>query len=152
MNLYVLIGLPGAGKSTYSRTIKKADKIIISSDEIREKLFGTEFNDSIKAEVFKHLISESINCLKKGFDVIVDTTFLNEKLYRNIFIKEINEANVEVKTIAVIIERDIEECIARDKMRSSHRRVGRMVINKLNEQLVLPEQDEDFDLVMTVKN
>ena len=65
MNLYILIGLPGAGKSTYSASIENEHKAVISSDDIRERLFGTGFNEKIKEEVFKELISESIKMFEK---------------------------------------------------------------------------------------
>lgn len=152
MNLYILIGLPGAGKSTYSASIENEHKAVISSDDIRERLFGTGFNEKIKEEVFKELISESIKCLKKRMDVILDTTFLNEKSYRSRFIKEIDALDFSVKKIAVIMETDTEECILRDSKRTVNRRVGSSVIRRLNHLLVLPEEDEKFDLVITVNN
>ena len=151
MNLYILIGLPGAGKSTYSASIKSPKKIIISSDEIREKLFGTGFNETIKEEVFKELVHETIEYLKKGMDVIVDTTFLNEKEYRSKFISEIDTLKLSVKKIAVIMQTDIEECILRDKKRIANRRVGSTVIRKLNDVLEFPHENEGFDLLLKIK-
>ncbi|WP_455821978.1 AAA family ATPase [Clostridium butyricum] len=152
MNLYVLIGLPGAGKSTYSARIENEHKAVVSSDDIRERLFGTGFNEKIKEEVFKELINESIKCLKKRMDIILDTTFLNEKSYRSRFIKQIDALDFSVKKIAVIMDTDIEECIFRDSKRTVNRRVGSSLIRRLHHLLVLPEEDEKFDLVITVNN
>lgn len=38
-NLYVPIGIPGSGKSTWCR--RMLDAVVISSDDIRKQLFGT---------------------------------------------------------------------------------------------------------------
>lgn len=152
MNLYVLIGLPGSGKSTYSEKIKNENTVVIATDNLREKVFGNRFNKKIKEEVFKMLICESVMHLKNGINVIIDTTFLNEKSYRTIFIKEIDNLEITVRKIAVVVKADIHLCISRDKNRTANRRVGNKVINELNDLISFPENDEKFDLVQIINN
>ena len=37
---YIMIGLPGAGKDYFINSNKKENDIVVSSDKLREELFG----------------------------------------------------------------------------------------------------------------
>ena len=43
-NCYIMIGLPASGKDYYIEKYRKENEIVVSSDEIREELFG-DVND-----------------------------------------------------------------------------------------------------------
>ena len=62
--LYILIGLPGSGKSTWAAMQK--DCIVLSSDEYREKLFGDATDQAHNAEVFNALRKDVVKYLKAG--------------------------------------------------------------------------------------
>ena len=69
--LIMMIGISGCGKSTYASRLN-AD--VVSSDKIREELFGDEDIQSDAAKVFKIAHKRVADKLSKGEDVIFDAT------------------------------------------------------------------------------
>lgn len=152
MEIKILIGLPGAGKSTYCKTVKNKQDVILATDDIREELFGETFSDRIKDEVFKELINRSIRVLQKNKNLIIDTTFLNEKDYRNIFLREVSAVNKNLIKKAICFNTNIEKCIDRDKLREKKRFVGETIIYELSKHLVWPNNSENFDEIKFINN
>lgn len=122
--LIMVKGLPGSGKSTWSKSEveKDGDLKLVSIDKIREDRGG--FSQKGEKEVFKkrnELVREYLN---HGKSVIVDATNLNpvhERSLRSIA----NEcgADFEIKSF---LDVDIEECVKRDLGREHS--VGERVI------------------------
>lgn len=79
--LEILIGLPGSGKSTYAKEEHESDSnsVYLSSDKIREELYGNESVQGNPAEVFTLMQSRAIEALKNGRDVFYDATNLTRK-------------------------------------------------------------------------
>ena len=69
--LEILIGLPGSGKSTYAKKEHKSNSnsVYLSSDKIREELYGNESVQGSPAEVFTLMQSRAIEALKIGRNV-----------------------------------------------------------------------------------
>lgn len=91
--VYMMCGLPGAGKSTYvSRFL--SDKIVISSDRIRCKLHigGSSYfrdlkclgNDEQEREVHDILENKLIECCEKKQDCVLDDPHLTFEVRKNI--------------------------------------------------------------------
>ena len=86
--IYLLIGLPGAGKSTFARnkvkfydnTCNETKLVIVSSDDIREELYGTRSCQKDPAIIFEIVHERIINSLKQGWDVIFDATNITRKI------------------------------------------------------------------------
>lgn len=81
INVYILCGLIGSGKSTWAKeTAKKTGAIIINRDSIRTMIFGCYSYDRQK-EDFVCNIAESIlmRASDCGYDVIIDETNLTVK-------------------------------------------------------------------------
>lgn len=83
MNLIMLAGIPGAGKSTFARSILTGADRIVSSDDIRKHIFKSlkaAHEPAIKAEankqVFNTFHDKINNYLYNGWNVIADATFL----------------------------------------------------------------------------
>ena len=70
--LSMLVGLPGSGKSTYSKTQK--DFVIHSSDALREELYGDENCQDNNTDLFAILHSRIKTDLIDGKNVIYDAT------------------------------------------------------------------------------
>ena len=67
--LQILIGLPGAGKSTYCHQF--TDKsIILATDDLREKQFGPRHSEQIREWVFNKLLKLILENLQKKKDII----------------------------------------------------------------------------------
>lgn len=145
-NLCILIGVPGAGKSTYCNEASKMKDIgVISTDEIREELFGNKFDDHIKRSVFIELIFRVRNHLNFGDNLLVDTTYLNSIDDRTHFINEIRSQIKNIKITAMIFDTEINICLLRNRNRDDDRRLEESVISKLYQSLDFPTESEKID-------
>ena len=85
--LYVMMGYPGSGKSTFARNTQGAlnNCIYVSSDDLRLKLFG--FLDQTRnTELFAYMYKMVIEHHKDG-DCIYDATNLTQKVRKSICAK-----------------------------------------------------------------
>lgn len=79
--LVVTAGLPGSGKSTFSRRLAKATgAVVLESDELRAVLFGAPVHDRRESTLlFEGLYGAAQGLLLDGVSVIVDATNLRER-------------------------------------------------------------------------
>lgn len=87
--LYIMVGLPGSGKSTKAKEISKETGAIISSlDSMREEIAGSRKNWHENPDIFNDITSRSIAnvqnamvewYLKNGESVIVDNMNLKSR-------------------------------------------------------------------------
>lgn len=128
MELYIMIGIPGSGKSTWARN--KAEEIgttYISRDDIRFSSLGAEnkYFDKEK-EVYKTYINKIQNCINNNKDCIVDATHIDSKsrnkLKRNL------KLNKNIDIIAVNVITNVNVCICRNKLRQGLKQVPNDVI------------------------
>ena len=80
-NFYMLVGLPGSGKSNIAKKMKEENpKIqIFSSDELRKELWGNENTQGNNSVLFKELHNRIKFCLENGVDCIYDATNISSK-------------------------------------------------------------------------
>ena len=79
--LIMLIGLPSSGKSTWSSKYMECYKNteLVSSDAIREEVFGDVNDQSHNGEVFNIVHKRVVAAIKNGKDAILDSTSLSRK-------------------------------------------------------------------------
>jgi len=150
----VLVGLPAAGKSKASTSLaSQYDSVIVSTDELRERRFGIQFNEEIKELIFTELIDTVASYLLKGTNVVVDTTFLNEVAGRRKFLFELRQHTIgnanEIEKIAIYFDVDINTCLSRDSKRKGGRVVGEKVIRRQSQMISVPVKNEGWDAVVT---
>ncbi len=112
--VYMLIGLPGSGKSTWAA---KKGLSIFSSDSLREELSGSARDqDTIPPQKIFEVLDERLEgCLQKGQDVIYDA--LNtEPQHRRPRLKKWNE-RYKAEIIGVLFTAPTEVAKARNKHR-----------------------------------
>lgn len=143
----VMVGLPGSGKSTISNKIKnKYNCTYLSSDKIREELYGDENCQDNPSKVFSIMNSRFIESCKNNKITIYDATNLNRKRRTEL----LNSIPSNVYRVAVIVWSSIETCIDRDSLRN--RTVGKKVIDKMVRRFETPTEIEGFNGVIIVNN
>lgn len=138
--LYVLIGLPAAGKDYWIEHNKSKEDIVISSDTIREEVFGDVNNQDHNGEVFDIMFSRTREALANGKNVYYNATNINRKRRIN-FLK--NFKNYE--KIAIVMCVPIEICHRRNEKRE--RVVPYSVIERMYKNFQPPSIYEGFNSI-----
>jgi predicted kinase len=149
MRLILLVGLPGSGKTTYAKNLIENDASIVwlSSDKIRQELYGDESIQGDANKVFTLMQSRARDNLLQGRTVIYDATNVNRKSRKSaIALTKGTGATVE----AHIVWCPYEDCINRDLSRD--RTVGEEVIHKFLYRWETPYYDEGIDKIVVVHN
>lgn len=76
--LNILVGMPGAGKSTFVEQNKDNEDIVLNSDKIRVELFGSEYQGK-PSKVFSLMRERCLNALKENKTVWYDATNFNHQ-------------------------------------------------------------------------
>lgn len=131
--LYMMVGIPGSGKSTYARRLRYTlnNCVYVSRDEIRERL--REPGDSHYEKeglVYCEFISKINKALATGAEnVIADATHIS-KGSRFKFIKNIrNPQNIDL--VYVIMDTPFETCKLRNSLREGNARVPSNVMEDM---------------------
>ena len=142
--LTVMVGLPGAGKSTYAQTLIDGDGHIkiVSTDQIRKEQGLTDH-----APVWDIAYQRTVNLLKEETDVIFDATMLSSRRRRGL----INFCRTALKGTyleieAIIVWAPIATCIERRK-----EVIPREAIIRMAKCFTPPTHFEGFDeITMTL--
>lgn len=138
--LYILIGIPCSGKSTYAEMFSNSfNTVIISSDQIRYDLHKTnKFQGADNDLVFDIAEQKIEQALSRNCHVVFDATNTNKK-YRKAFIDIGIMHNCHI--VAVVFNTPVSTCLSRNSMRSFDRRVP--------EQLILQMSNFDSNIKIT---
>jgi predicted kinase len=116
MKAFVMVGAPGAGKSTFASKLAETENaFVISGDEIREELYGGEAGQGQWTEIhdrIEELVSEAV-----GTPVILDGTHYLSS-YRREAISLLRSYGYD-EVEAVVVNTPLEECIQRNANRHS---------------------------------
>ena len=142
---YMMIGVPGSGKSTIAEEIALNEPaIIVSSDVVRGSLYGDESVQGDPAKVFRIVHENVKHYLRKGCNVIMDATNINSKK-RAAFLREIDKVCPDCLKIAVVVVADKDTCVSRDLLRE--RTVGWEVIERMIANFQPPFYYEGWDAI-----
>ena len=148
MKAFVMVGAPGAGKSTFATALANTENAhIVSGDNVRAELYGSANTQGDWVDIqerIEELVSEFC-----GKTVILDGTHYRSS-YRKEAIALLRSYGYD-QIEAVVINPDLDTCIMRNANR--HRGVPRHVIVAMYKKLQssLPFIDTDgFDKVTLV--
>jgi predicted kinase len=158
--VYVLVGLPGSGKSTYARKLveQKPESIIISPDYLRIMLHDVYvFNDKYE-RIIRQMVSKIFEIAILSPDVscvIFDECLVSNTIeQREILIRYIRsfEPQIGHRIIikAIIFETTVEDCIKRrhkDPKGSCPKSWDKVIKGRAAEHEDL--WDEDFDFIQS---
>lgn len=85
MKLILLCGIPGSGKSTLAKKLASGGFIVLSSDAIREELYGSESILGDPAQVFNKLNGRMRRAMMDKQNIVIDATNIrrrDRKVYR----------------------------------------------------------------------
>ena len=108
--LIVLTGVPGSGKSYFARHLKSQNPEhvrIISSDELRKELLGSQQNLSNEPLVWKTFYQRVADASKYKEDIIVLDATQAKKQYRLDNIKPFVSLYDEVDLICFLLDKDL---------------------------------------------
>lgn len=141
--LYLMVGIPGSGKSTYA--IKFMDNrkgwTYISRDEIRFSLLSPDEEYFAKEDlVFRIFIDKINDAMYDGniFNIIIDATHLNTASR----MKVLNRINTnKCNVVPIIMNTALDDCIERNNLRSGRARVPESVIRNMFRSMTHPRKD-----------
>ncbi len=150
--VFITVGAPACGKSAFYHQIANDQDwgmndspVHISSDAIREELFGTAYDQSDPERVFQIMHDRAENVLKNGLSVYLDATHA-KKEWRKYAIELAKEYGAVC--VAIYFQVPIWTLWSRDRKRTRH--VGLKVLWWYMKEFELPKKSEGFDGVLEI--
>ncbi|WP_042478916.1 AAA family ATPase [Bacillus ndiopicus] len=144
MKVIFTVGLPASGKSIFAQKLAKSENaIILSSDAIREELFGDATKQKSRI-VFRVLYERLNDLVAKGHSVIVDATNIERE--RRMF--ALRKLPSTIRKECYYFDTPYSICITRNQQRK--RIVPLAIMEKMAKHLEFPTEGEGFDKVHIV--
>jgi predicted kinase len=143
-NLYIMIGAPGAGKSTLAKKMaEELGGVVYSSDDIREELahkYGLEGganNQEVSKEAFDILYERTLSGLLLGKTIFYDASNIS-RMKRERLISSLREDGAEFNAFYKFLNTPLDVCKNRNKKRYNIQKTDYNK-NKLHEPRLVPE-------------
>lgn len=142
MIIYLMIGAPGAGKSTYVANNFKTIPVL-SCDDIREEMFGFHRSLEIRNVVYEKILSHIKDYVERKENFVIDSTYFNEIDKRNELYKIVMPESIHI----VYVNTPITLCIEQNKARPEHRFIKQNMIEYLFNKIDPPNKTEGFSFI-----
>ncbi|MDW7652390.1 MAG: ATP-binding protein [Bacillota bacterium] len=148
VDVAMLIGIPGSGKSTWGLdAIKNTEGPVryISSDEIRERQFGDVADMDHNNKVFSIMLYELADALSRKEAVVLDATFV-KRSERAPYLKLAKKHGANVT--AYFVKTELDEALKRNAQRK--RKVPPEAIRQRHAELEEPTEAEGFNRIIFI--
>lgn len=143
--LHVMVGPPASGKTTTANKLSNLNpnpSIVVSSDKIREELYGSEDIQGNPLKVFSTVQNRIIKALAEGYDVYFDAINTKVRQLKNnlesIKTEIKRTANIDIQTYGYFMHTALDVCIYANSLRERH--VPENVIEKYKYQMFVQEE------------
>lgn len=142
---YMVVGIAGSGKSTlYEEQYAHAGMVYVSSDEIRERVFGDVNDQTHNEKVFEIMKQDTLAALRGHKDVFYDATNLSAKR-RIAFLKNLQKFENVRKVCVVNV---VPFHVALERNLSRERCVPNEVIFNMMKRFEVPHKSEGWDEII----
>lgn len=132
--LYVMCGVPGSGKSTFSRKLAEERGLQrFSFDEMR----------CLRLEEF---LRPAVEAIRNGKSVILDTTNLRANVRKKVLQAA---GDIQCRKVMVYMDTPLEQCLYRNAHREA--RLQDCIVESTYRSLQKPTPDEGWDEIIIVK-
>lgn len=113
--LILLVGIPGAGKTTLAKKLVAKGFHCLNADSIRRELYGDAAEQGDPQEVFSIFFQQLEEALGVGKDVVIDNTNLNTKQRRPILERADKFGYTDVQLW--LLDVALDTCLERNRKR-----------------------------------
>ena len=143
-HLWLTVGCPASGKSTYLTKNAIFDSVIVSRDVIRFNLLspGDDYF-ARENEVFDKFVASVQNAFNHANNVYADATHLTEKS-RNKLLDRLELTNVKIHALYFLTS--LDTCLDRNSHRNGRAQVPESVIRRMYFQTTDPKYDKKYNI------
>lgn len=145
-NFYMMVGLPGSGKTTFAHNIEKG-ALVISSDSIRKELWGSEEKQGDNKIIFEELEKRIIGNLMADKSVVYDATNIKAKR-RKAFLDKLHKVP-NVNAVCMLMSVPYEDCLKRNSERG--RVVPEEIIKRMYMNFEIPQIREGWNEINIIQ-
>ena len=146
----LIVGLSGSGKTTAAKewASRFSNTTIISSDDIRQELWGDANDQQNPAKVFEVMFDRTVEAMKRGENVVYDATNLIAKTRKSTLLRLRRILGNDFQAVCTLVVCAISECKQRQSGRE--RKVSDEVIDRTVRQFQIPWYNEGWDSIYII--
>lgn len=148
--LYLMMGVPGSGKSTYVKSMLKYGDIYVSRDEIRYSLLTDEDDYFAKENevirTFIENIDKSLVMEEYCGDVYADATHLSPKSRAQV----LNQLKNKDKVSVIYLDIPLNIILERNAQRKGRALVPENVVRRMYNSIILPTKEEGIEELIII--
>jgi predicted kinase len=141
--VYIMVGIPGSGKSTWIETHATEDWHLISPDQVLQNRYDYVWTPERAAESWAESFQYFGRQLLVGGTIVWDATFITP-IIRSSVLHIAKGAGFYVE--AIFCDTPLETCLERNNLRNREP-VPEKTIQRMADSLVPPTMEEGFDRV-----